>query len=134
MAAPAALKTKSVLENGSGASNAGSHKIEFRKSNDNISSANDGHSENNNGLSLFSRIQLLAGLWTVALRAPPSMGFSRQEHWSGPPRPSPGDLPDPGIKPASLMSPASVGGFFTTSGCKITNVQSTEFFQSWHYV
>ena len=42
------------------------------------------------------------------------MGFSRQEYWSGLPRP-PGDLPDPGIEPASLMSPALAGGFFTTS-------------------
>ena len=42
------------------------------------------------------------------------MGFSRQEHWSGLPCPSPGDLPNPGIKPASL-SPALAGGFFTTS-------------------
>ena len=40
-------------------------------------------------------------LWTVAYQAPPSMGFSRQEYWSGLPFPSPGDLPDPGIKPGS---------------------------------
>ena len=43
------------------------------------------------------------------------MGFSRQEYWSGLPCPPPGDLPDPGIKPTSLMSPASAGGFFTAS-------------------
>ena len=43
------------------------------------------------------------------------MGFSRQEHWSRVPFPSPGDLPDPGIKPGSLESPALAGGFFTTS-------------------
>ena len=43
------------------------------------------------------------------------MGFSRQEHWSGLPWPPPGDLPDLGIKPASLMSPAFTGGFFTAS-------------------
>ena len=42
------------------------------------------------------------------------MGFSRQEYWSGLPFPSSGDLPDPGIKPASLESPALAGGFFTT--------------------
>ena len=41
------------------------------------------------------------------------MGFSRQEYWSGLLFPSPGDLPDPGIKPASLTSPAFAGGFFT---------------------
>ena len=40
--------------------------------------------------------------------------FSRQESWSGSPFPSPGDLPDPGIEPTSLMSPALAGGFFTT--------------------
>ena len=39
--------------------------------------------------------------WTVAHQAPPSMGFSRQEYWSGLPFPSPGDLPDPGIEPRS---------------------------------
>ena len=53
--------------------------------------------------------------WTVALQAPLSMGFSRQEYWSGLPCPPPGDLPDPGIKPAVLKSPALAGGFFTTS-------------------
>ena len=42
------------------------------------------------------------------------MGFSRQEYWSVLPFPLPGDLPDPGIKPVSLMSPALSGGFFTT--------------------
>ena len=50
---------------------------------------------------LLSRVQLFATLWTVALQAPPSMGFSRQEYWSGLPFPSPGDLPDPRIKPRS---------------------------------
>ena len=44
-----------------------------------------------------------------------SVRFSRQEYWSGLPCPPPGDLPDPGIKPASLKSPALAGGFFTTS-------------------
>ena len=39
--------------------------------------------------------------WTVAYQAPPSMGFSRQEYWSGLAFPSPGDLPDPGIEPGS---------------------------------
>ena len=43
------------------------------------------------------------------------MGFSRQEYWSGLPCPPPGALPDPGIKPAPLMSPALAGEFFTTS-------------------
>ena len=49
----------------------------------------------------LSRVQLFATPWTVAHRAPPSMGFSRQEYWSGLPFPSPGDFPDPGIEPRS---------------------------------
>ena len=54
-------------------------------------------------------------LWTVTCQAPLSMGFSRQEYWSGLPFPPPGDLPDPRIEPKSLISPASAAGFFTTS-------------------
>ena len=65
-------------------------------------------------LSRFSHIQLFATLWIVAHQALLSMGFSRQEHWSGLPGPSPGDLPDPEIEPASLTSPALAGSFFTT--------------------
>ena len=49
---------------------------------------------------------------TVAHQAHLSMGFFRQEYWSGLPFPSPGDLPDPGMEPTSLMSPALAGGFF----------------------
>ena len=49
----------------------------------------------------LSRVRLFVTPWTVANQAPPPMGFSRQEHWSGLPLPSPGDLPDPGIKPRS---------------------------------
>ena len=64
-------------------------------------------------LSRFSRVQLCATLWTVACQAPLSMGFSRQEYWSGLPRTPPGDLPHPGMEPVSLMSPALAGGFFT---------------------
>ena len=52
-------------------------------------------------LKSLSRVRLFATPWTVAHQAPPSMGFSRQECWSGLPFPSPGDLPDPGIKPGS---------------------------------
>ena len=48
-----------------------------------------------------SRVRLFATPWTVAYQAPPSMGFSRQEYWSGLPFPSPGDLPDPGMEPGS---------------------------------
>ena len=49
----------------------------------------------------LSRVRLFATPWTVAHQAPPSMGFSRQEYWSGVPFPSPGDLPNPGIEPRS---------------------------------
>ena len=66
-------------------------------------------------LSHFSCVQVFATLWTVALQTPPSMGFSRQEYWSGVSFPSPGDLPEPGIEAASLPPPAVAGGFFTTS-------------------
>ena len=57
-------------------------------------------------LSCFSCVWLLAILWTVAHQAPLSMGFSRQEYWSGWPCPPLGDLPDPGTEPTSLTSPA----------------------------
>ena len=53
-------------------------------------------------------------LWTVALQAPVSMGFPRQESWSGLPFLPPEDLPDLGIKPASTVSPAFAGRFLTT--------------------
>ena len=46
---------------------------------------------------------------------PLSVGFSRRKYWSGLPSPIPRDLPDPGIKPRSLQSPASAGGLFTTT-------------------
>ena len=49
----------------------------------------------------LSRVRLFVTLWTGAYQAPPSMGFSRQESWSGLPVPSPGDLPDPGSEPGS---------------------------------
>ena len=52
-------------------------------------------------LKLLSHVRLFAGPWTVAYQAPPSMEFSRQECWTRLPFPSPGDLPDPGIKPGS---------------------------------
>ena len=62
----------------------------------------------------LSRVQLFVTLWTVAHQAPLSMGFSRQEYWSGLPCPPTGDLPNPGIEPVFLMSPALAGEFFTT--------------------
>ena len=60
-------------------------------------------------LSPFNRVQIFATLWTIACWAPLSMGFSRQEYLSGLPFPPPGDLPNPGIKPAFADM------FFTTS-------------------
>ena len=62
----------------------------------------------------LSHVQLFATPWTVALKAPLSMGFSRQEYWSGLSFPIPGDLHDSGIEPVSLMSPVLAGGFYTT--------------------
>ena len=62
----------------------------------------------------FSCVQL-CNLMDCSHQAPLSMGFSRQEYWRGLPCPPPGELPDPGIKLTSLMSPVLAGGFFTIS-------------------
>ena len=56
----------------------------------------------------FSRVRLFATLWTVAHQASLSMGFSRQEYWSGLPFPSPEDFPHPGIEPGSPALEADV--------------------------
>ena len=86
-------------------------------------------------LSHFSCVQLFATPWTVASQAPLFVGFSKQENWSGLLNPPLGDLPNPGIKPVSLMSPALAGEFFTTSNtwealtiqvCKQQRLPSTE--------
>ena len=61
--------------------------------------------------SCFSRVQLFVIPWTVALQAPPSMEYSRQEYWSGWPFPSPSHLPNPGIE---FVCPELAGRFFTT--------------------
>ena len=63
----------------------------------------------------FRHIQIFVTLQPVAHQALLSTGFSRQEYWSGLPGSPPGDLPDPGIEPMSLRSPALAGRFFTTS-------------------
>ena len=63
----------------------------------------------------LSCVRLFVTPWTVALQAPLSMEFSRQEYWSGLPFPTSGDLPDTGLKPMSLVSPALAGEFFITS-------------------
>ena len=61
-------------------------------------------------LRCFSHVQLFAALWTAAHQAPLSVGFSRHEYCSGLPCPSPGDLPNPGIKPSSFTYPSLAGG------------------------
>ena len=61
------------------------------------------------------RIQFFATPWTIAYQALPSIGFSRQEYWSGLPCPPPGGLPNPGIKHESVAPPALAGRLFTTS-------------------
>ena len=66
-------------------------------------------------LSHFSHVQFFGILWTVACQAPLSLGFSRQEYWSGLSCPPPADLPYPGMESAYLMSPALAGRFLTTS-------------------
>ena len=66
-------------------------------------------------LSHFSRVCLCMIPWTVAHQVPLSMGFSRQKYRSGLPCPPPGDLPNLGVKPVSLMSPTLAGVFFPTS-------------------
>ena len=66
-------------------------------------------------LTSLSRVRLCETPWTLAHQAPLSMGFSRQEYQSGLPCPPPGKLPNPGIEPKALPSPALAGRFFTTS-------------------
>ena len=63
--------------------------------------------------SVLSRVQLCATTWTVVRQAPLSMGFSKQEYWSRLPCPPPGDLPNPGIKPVFVASPALASRFIT---------------------
>ena len=60
---------------------------------------------------VLSRVQLLATPWTVVPQAALCLGFPRQEYWIRLPFPSPWDVPDPGIKPTSLLSPALADGF-----------------------
>ena len=64
---------------------------------------------------VLSWVQLFVVPWTVAHHAPLFMESSRQEYWSGLPLSIPGDLPNPGIEPASLVSPTLAGRFFTTT-------------------
>ena len=77
-------------------------------------------------LSRFSCVRLCTTPWTIARQAPPSMGFSRQEYWSGLPFPSPGDLPDLGIEP---RSPALQADALTSEppGKPLTTVENMEW-------
>ena len=75
-----------------------------------------------------SLVGLFEAPWTVAHQAPLAMTFSRKKYWSGLPFPPPGDLPDPGIKPASPVSPILVGRFFTLEPPDIyMNVKNLEW-------
>ena len=65
------------------------------------------------GCSMLSQVRLFVTPWTLARQAPLSLGFSRQEHWSGLPCPPPGDLPEPEAEPPSLTSPTLSSRFFT---------------------
>ena len=87
-------------------------------------------------LNCISCVQLFATLWMVARQAPLSMGFSRQEFWNRLPCPTPGDLPDSGIEPASLTSPELTGEFFPTSATwtLITYQDSVRYFDPWYVV
>jgi len=90
---------------------------------------------------LLSHVQLFATPWTVAYQASLSMGFSRQEYWSGLPFPPPGDLPNPGIKPMSPEPPAFpalTGRFFTTKSPRkppnLTISSGNNFIYSFHFI
>ena len=85
---------------------------------------------------LLSHVWLFATPWTVAYQAPPSVGFSRQECWRGLPFPSPGDLPDPGIKPGSpaLQADALLSEPFITSWKTMSaNMKTSWGIQIWHF-
>ena len=73
-------------------------------------------------------VWLFATPWTIANQALLSMGFSRQEYWSVFPWSPPGDLPNPGIEPVSLISPAFAGGFFTASAYRPSDGQELIWF------
>ena len=76
----------------------------------------------------FSGVRLFATPETVAHQGPLSMGFPRQEYWSGLPIPSAGNLSEPGIEPAPLLSPAFAGGFFTLESPGRDYVKSVDCF------
>ena len=73
----------------------------------------------------FSHVQLFAPPWTVAFQASLSIGFPRQQYWSGSPFSSLGDLPNPGIKLNSPVAPALIGGLFITEPPEIPEIGET---------
>ena len=75
-----------------------------------------------------------AALWTVSCQALLSMGFSRQESWSGLPCPPPGELLDPGIKPTTLMFPALTGAFFTSTSWEAPTLSHHQTMNSEHWI
>ena len=79
----------------------------------------------------LSRVRLFVTPWTIAYQAPPSMGFSRQEYWSGLPFPSPGDLPNPGIEP---RSPALQADTMISLDCKEIQLVHPKGNQSWIFI
>ena len=85
---------------------------------------------------MLSCVPLFVTPWTVAHQAPMSMGLFRQECWSGLPFPSPGDLPNPGIEPASEysspVSPALAGRFFTTTPLGKPHLEEGRKQKDWH--
>ena len=88
-----------------------------------------------------SRVRLFVIPWAAAGQAPLCMGFSGQEYWSGLLCPPPGDLPDPGIEPESLTSPALAHRFFTTYATWEAHIPSylvpkelTLLMASWHFI
>ena len=88
-------------------------------------------------LGLFSHVRLFVALQTVAHQAPLSIGFSSQEYQSGLPCLPPGDLPNPGIEPMSLMSLALAGRFFTTGTTwkpKRSRLPVSKLFQLSHFL
>ena len=75
-----------------------------------------------------------ATLWAVTYQAPLSVGFTRQEYWSELPGPPPGDLLDPGMESASLISPALEGRFFTSIATWEAPATSDNLLNTWTHV
>ena len=83
-------------------------------------------------LSGFNHVLLFVTLWTIVPQAPLYMEFSRQEYWTELSFPSPGDLPDPGIEPVSLTTPALADGFFATVPPEKPLLVNHQWRRQWH--